>query len=270
MTTENYALGHPNASTTEFERVLGALSHSLSVKLIMSTGMVCCSEDDSIENVLEKNLKKGYSQFPVRKDGKIIGVLVRDGGQADSGPFVRDRMKPLSEGDMVAADLCIGSYLECSVTQPYHLVIQEDKIVGIVTKSDLLKLPVRVYIFTLLSHLETSMLEFIREKLSETDWIKALSPGRQKKLNCEWNRVQGKDLQIEKIYYTQWSDKRDIIKKLHLKGEPQRSFVSNLKDLEKLRNNIVHANEYLENPTHLLDMCRRSEHWIEYLEKNKL
>ena len=186
----------------------------------------------------------------------------------DSKALVGDQMRRLCEGDIVAADMPIGMYIERAAGQPFHLVIENDQIAGIVTRSDLLKLPVRLHLFTLLSHLETVMLQFIESNFSASDWMGALKKPRLDKVKERRNQDQKSDVDNSLIYYTEWADKRTIIHKL-AGLENKNAFERGLKDLERLRDPVMHANYYPRNAAQLLCLSQTAKRWIRHLSNKK-
>ena len=260
------AISSTNIGNRGWDEVLHALGKSLVVRLIMSRGLEECSANDSAEEVLRNPSHQEYSQLPVRRDGRIVGVLVRGPHPQNQRGPVCARMQPLREGDIVSADMAIGNFIERAAAQAFHLVVDDAEIVGIVTESDLLKLPVRLHLFTLLSHLETTMLDFIQSKYCENVWKKALSKGRLQKAEEERRKDQLANRNMDLVYYIQLRDKRDIICKLDGVKEGA-LFKQDLKDLEKLRNRVVHATDYPKEASQLRCATRKARRWIEDLNQ---
>ena len=264
MTLHEDTNGSGETGANKLEELLRSLQRSLVVRLIMSTPMEYCEVAQSVAEVLGDCSLEGYSQFPVRQDRKTVGVLVRTPYLSDSTALVGDEMRQLCEGDIVAADMPIRMYIERAADQPFHLVLEDDQIAGIVTRSDLLKLPVRLHLFTLLSHLETAMLQFITSKFSESDWMRSLNENRRIKVK----EYRKKDLEYgvdnSLIYYTQWTDKRTIIYKL-AGFENKNAFKKGLKNLERLRDPVMHANNYPRDAARLLCLSKTAEYWIKRL-----
>lgn len=87
-------------------------------------------------------------------------------------------MLPVAENLVVSADMPITRLIPKLGRSPYRLVLREDRIDGLVTQSDLLKLPVRLVLFGLITHLEQAMADVVAAKFSEDSWLSSLSPGR--------------------------------------------------------------------------------------------
>jgi len=85
------------------------------------------------------------------------------------------RRRPLDDSLLVSADAPLWDFLHTVHEQPYRLVVDKTKIAGIVTWSDLLKLPVLVLAFSLIAELERAMNERIKEKYGDGDkWIRII------------------------------------------------------------------------------------------------
>ena len=248
------------------EEVLAALERGLVVRLIMSTELNSCLVTDSAASVLRDPSRQEYSQFPVRQEERIVGVLLRNLSEqcTQLDVPVAELMRPLREGDIVAADTSIAAYIEHATRQPFHLVIDGHEIAGIVTKSDLLRHPVRLYLFNLLAHMETAMLGFIERNFGEPCWKNALTAKRLQKVEDRRNEDRLDDQSIDLVYYTQWADKRHIIWKL-AGWKDRNSFKKDLKELETLRDQVMHANKYPRQAAELHKACEKAQYWIKCL-----
>ena len=142
-------------------------------------------------------------------------------------------------------------------------VVEGNAIGGIVTRSDLLKLPVRLVLFAFLTHLEATMTSVIRTLCRHDSWENHLTPARAARLREELEKGTAKNVYADMLSFTQWCDKRDILADVlpeDVRGS-KRKFVSDLKNLEKLRDRVMHANEYLTDAQGLSEMVRCAEGW---------
>ena len=265
MSTQQDVSDTENMADQSLRSVLGALEQGLVVRLIMSKNIMDCTIYDEVGKILSDPSKRGYSQFPVRDKGKIVGILVRCESEAHPDAEVGHEMRGLSEGNLVAADMAISTYIEHETNQSFHLVVDNHGIAGIVTRSDLLKQPVRLHLFSLLSHLESAMVEYIKSRLpDEITWKGKLSPKRLCNAEKEQEEAKSKDQHLDLVYYLQWCDKRDIIRKL-VKWQDRNLFEKDLKKLEQLRNSVVHANSYASEIDELGTAIKKARYWIERL-----
>jgi hypothetical protein len=121
-----------------------------------------CSIDDErdVATLFADPEFKDFDQVPVRKDSSIIGVVTRE-----CEGSIKKCLQPLTEAMLIAAQEPLTQFISLMANRPpYRLVIRSGRITGIVTRSDLLKLPVRLFAFTLVTHLELLMTDIIRAK----------------------------------------------------------------------------------------------------------
>lgn len=161
---------------TSFEEVLAALEGSVCVDLIATYDLVTCAADDPLDHVREDQSKRKFDQIPVENDGRIVGVLERQqlARKSRSRRRAKDVMRRLGDSLLVASGTGVLSYIRLASRAPYHLVVKDHRIRGIVTPSDLLKLPVRVVLFTLITHLESSMADLIKRRFPCGCWQRYL------------------------------------------------------------------------------------------------
>ena len=140
----------------------------------------CCAPDASVADVRDHPDLSAFDYIPVKEDGQYLGVLHR----AEAAPegTVKDRMAPLHQRMLVAADMPILEFMDEMGHVPYGLVVEGTRIRGFVTPSDLLKLPVRVSVFALITHLEMVMAELITASLTTDEWLGLLTDGRRAKV----------------------------------------------------------------------------------------
>ena len=96
-----------------------------------------------------------------------------------------------------------------------RLVISGASIVGLVSLSDLQKLPVRAVLFALITGLEISMFEVIKKECpNDDDWKHHLSPGRRRKIDEEIGPSHPSEIFVDALLSTQFCDKADILQRI--------------------------------------------------------
>jgi predicted transcriptional regulator len=251
---------------TLLERVLESLESGLQVGLIASLELAACEASDRPGEVLSRSDWLSYSQLAVRDEGKIVGVLERSLANGHSGT-VREVMRPLSDEIIVEAATGILSYIPLAAERPYHLVVRGGRIDGIVTRSDLLSLPVRVVLFTFLTQLESAMASAIRKACPDGQWADFLKPERRKRIDARFEEGKRRDVYADRLNFSEWSDKREILASVlpaELLGSKTR-FHKELKELERLRDKVMHANDYLSDAGGLGTLVASAREWIRTL-----
>ncbi len=225
---------------SDLQTTMRGIETGLRVEHIATFALEACSPDDEAGSVLDHPSSSAFDQFPVRDDDRIVGVLERPALR--DARTVRDRMRPLADGMLVSAGDSLGTLLPLMAAMRYQIVVQHAKVAGLVTRSDLLKLPVRLYAFTMVTHLELLMTDLIDEDFAGTDgWMACLGPSRQAKVIEKLGRIGAARLDPPPLEFTEFCDKRDILRKHRgLKD----GFEKDLKEVEELRNSIAHAADY--------------------------
>jgi predicted transcriptional regulator len=247
-------------------RTLEGLALGVQVRHIATMPLQSCSASDPVMSVLEAEAWMGYSQIPVRDGDDICGVLERAGCKRDG--TARGAMRFLDESMLIAAGSPLIEFLDLAAGSAYRLVVDGGKVNGIVTRSDLQKLPVRVVVFTLVTNLELLMADVIRCRTAEPSaWKQYLTEGRRAKLEEKFDRLSGEDFDLDELTCTDFCDKRTILK-LMLEDLPE-GFNQDLKEIEELRNSVCHAGEYAQDRRQLmvfLDRFQRTRRWTGELQ----
>lgn len=172
-------------------------------------------------------------------------------------------------GDLIiSADAGILSYIEHANERPCRLVLSGSRLDGIVTMSDLQRLPVRPAIFLLITHLELLMSDWIRQRCqSEREWIEQLGNDRPKNIEKQWKKLQANDLAIDRLTATHFSDKYKLVMKLSSLEDPEES-ENELYRIKELRNRVAHAGDYAltqETARETIEVVGLTRKWIRLL-----
>lgn len=235
------------------------LHRGLTVGLISTPrdDLKTCSLDDSIADVV-MHTTENYDYLPVTAEegGRIVGLFHAVDFTDKSEGRVREHCRPQSEEHLIGADASILDFIRQADCRPCRLVVSGTGIVGLVTLSDLQKLPVRAALFALVAGLEISMAEAIeRSYPAPDDWLRHLSPSRRQKIREEIDKSKDRDGFVDELLFTQFCDKRDILTRLPCLSRRKKSLRDRLKRIEKLRNRLVHANDYAATPEEARNVC---------------
>lgn len=245
-----------------FELTMAGFEHAFQARHIATFGLSTCTPDEAIEDVFRRY--PAFDQIPVADQGHLIGTLERR--DTECCGFVREHLRPLSDSFLVAADEPLNRTLPllreaCS----YRLLLEGTRINGIVTRSDLLKLPVRLYAFSLVTHLELVMAEIIQRHRPDNTWWELLSESRRSKVEVKRQELATRRADPDLLELTDFCDKRDIMRKVLCPGN---GFEAQLKGVEEMRNAVAHAGSYATSSDELQQFLDRLEHarfWIDKL-----
>ncbi len=257
--------------------VLASIERGVTVTLIATfePELFCCQQDDRIHDILINCELKTFDYLPVRGEERIVGLLPLlqlRAEKIDHGQVV-DQMMPLDERHLISGDVGILTFIEQAEEQPCWLVFRGTKIDGIVTLSDLQKLPIRPALFLLITHLELLMGEVLRRRFQKSDeWMETLSSGRKTKVREKWDQLNEENLAIDLISASDFCDKRTA---LLASGSPMISRngdTKELKAIEKLRDSLAHSSDFAltqSNAFNTVSVVKSARRWVNHLQMNR-
>src|SRR5262249_55324712 len=103
---------------------------------------------DAVEPVAKAISRADQHRFdylPVRDsiEGPVVGLFARKSVGSDRTARVRDVMQPLSSANLIAIDAPLLQFVLSADTNPCRLILDDTEIRGLVTLSDIQRLPVR-------------------------------------------------------------------------------------------------------------------------------
>lgn len=255
----------PQGYAAAFDSTLQKLNSAFSVWDIATVNPVTIGSDAALEDFLEENHAEEYDYYPVSSEtGDIIGVVERKG--SDGSRRASESMKSLDNSILVSSGASLVSALTKLDSTGVLLVLHETKIAGILTKADAQKLPVRLYAFTLLTHLESLMASIILEKSAVSeDWLNLLSENRRANVLKKQADLKKEGMDPPLVECCEFCDKRDLVHKLLKLGK---KFKSDIEKVRELRDSIAHAATLI--PSHgefhkFIEKLELTLHWIKVL-----
>lgn len=167
------------SSTAYNTNLFDALQSGLTVNMIMTprADILTCKSTELIPDVLRRNPDR-FSYIPVDDHGRLIGLFHAERWFSKQAPNeqVGSYFEPLSEATLIGANAGIIEFVRRADEQPCQLVVSGSRIDGLVSLSDMQKLPVRAALFGLVTGMELTMSELIRRHFHDTkEWLSALS-----------------------------------------------------------------------------------------------
>jgi CBS domain-containing protein len=246
-----------------FQRTLDGLDKGIQVHHIASFDLECCSPQDTVKSVMERGEWLIFSQILVRDEGRAVGIIERTGAETDN--TVARQMRPLSDAMLISATAPLSEFLKICRCDTFRLVVDTTRIAGIVTVSDLQKLPVRLHTFARIAHLEMLMSEIITIRSSGKDDLWKHMIAARRILNAENYRAEYRrdNLDLPLIEYTDFGDKVKVISRL---VQELCSASTELKEVETLRHLTMHnrpVDASGQGVSTFLDRLSLAERWIE-------
>ncbi len=181
----------------------------------------------------------------VREDGFITGYLVVDElGEGPCGLFCH----PINEAKILSANAHLSELVLALDQVPYFFVTFLGEISGIVTRADLDDPPVRMWLFGLITLIEMRFLTLIERRFPGDGWQQHLSEKRIEKAASLQEERRRRKQDPALLDCLQFSDKAQIVirdeqLRAQIGFQSRRQAEQAIKNLEKLRNNLAHAQD---------------------------
>jgi len=185
----------------------------------------------------------------LRFDGYVVGYVLRD--ELAEGRCV-DYLRPIEDARLLDHEAPLHEALVRVAEQEFVFVRTLGEVGGIITRSDLGKPPVRMWIFGLLTVLESAFARHIRRRFPDEGWRSHLSSNRQRRAEHLQTERRRRKQSPDVIDCLQFSDKAQILFKNPGAREELgiRSWTAGkqlIKELEQLRNSLAHAQDIVES-----------------------
>src|SRR5262249_5841425 len=150
------------------------------------------------ENIPSDPKLQEFDHVPVTEGDEIVGVYDRESG----------RLRNLSETMLLAADSSLLSFVEKADHQRFALLVEDSHITGIVTLSDIQRLPVYCVLFSLLMAIEMLLMEWIRRCCRDHPgkWLDTLDAGAQNRVAAYWQQAQDKNVALDNLSCASFAD----------------------------------------------------------------
>jgi len=243
------------------------LSTGLRIEHITTFNLVTCHASAQVRRVLDDPDLSAFDFVPVRDDeGTVVGVL--DRSQAISGR-VDQAMATLPDSLVVSRRMGLTDFLSLMAKKHFALVEDEGTVTGIVTRSDLLKLPIRVLAFAHICQLELALGATIsRNYPHDSDaWTALLNRNRRTRILRQYRDLAQSRIDLSLVELSQLCDKRVVVARIL---DVPNGFEDELMHIEKYRNLIAHSSIFIQNNEDIgkfIKFLETTSKWIEYLDR---
>ncbi|MBI5572507.1 MAG: hypothetical protein HY914_21365 [Desulfomonile tiedjei] len=216
----------------------------------------------SASQIHEFMAARDYDVVGVRRQGQVVGYVNR---KDLTDGLLADHTIGFSESDLIdEADPLVEVFVSMRHS-PRLFVRMLGQVGGIVTRGDLQKAPVRMWLFGLTTLVEMQLLRIIRDNYPNECWRKCLSEKRLNAAEQVLAERRQRNEAIDVVDCLQFCDKRDIIlKNTELRKaigiESAKAGDRLLSDLERLRNSLAHAQDIVaDNLPRVVDLAEQAE-----------
>lgn len=188
---------------------------------------------------------QGFDVVGLRDDGFAVGYVCREDL---TGGACLDHLRYFGSNQVVGRDLPLRDTLMGLGEQPYLFVTSLGAVAGIITRADLQKPAVRMWLFGLITLVEHALEVMIRVRFPEGSWREHLSPARVERAEQFQAERQRRNESLNLVSCLALADKGKILFK-DAATRAQLGFASAsaareaLSNVEKLRNALAHAHD---------------------------
>jgi len=197
--------------------------------------------------VLAAMTRRAYKVAGVRCDGTICGYVRLE---ELAGGLCGDIRHPFGDQDVVSASTAFPELVMRLNDRPRLFVNLLGQVGGIVTKTDLQKPPVRMWLFGMITIIEMGLTRLIQATYPHGEWTQYLSDGRLQKAAALLEERRRRNHDLDLLDCLQFSDRGQIV----LRNEELRNLAGfrsrsrgeqTVKELEALRNNLAHSQDII-------------------------
>ncbi len=195
----------------------------------------------------ETMLRHDFDVAGVRRAGRVAAYVEQ--ASLTSGTC-GDHARPFERAEVVPASASLSDVVRGLAEVPRLFVKLLGVVGGIVTRNDLEKPPVRMWLFGMVTLIEMRLSRLVERYCPGESWHRFLSEARiQKARDLKAERAR-RDQHVSLLDCIQFSDKGQIVARNEeirrlTRFESRRSVEPVFKELERLRNDLAHSQEII-------------------------
>jgi hypothetical protein len=169
-----------------------------------------CSSDANATDIAEHLHARDFDVAGVKENpaGEEIGFVFRDSLKTG---IVRSHLQTMTSQHLISDATPLANLLSIFRTRERAFVLVGQHVRGIITRADLSKPPVRVYLFGLISLLDMHLTYWVSKLYPDGTWREAVSGPRLAKAEKLLADRQSRRQQTNLVDCLQFCDKRDLI-----------------------------------------------------------
>jgi len=169
----------------------------------------CPSTPNAIE-IAELLRDRDFDVAGVKEEssGEVIGFVFRDSLKTG---IVRSHLQKMTSEHLISDATPLANLLSIFKTRNHAFVLVGQYVRGIITRADLNKPPLRVYLFGLISLLEMHLTYWVTKSYPKDSWRERISVPRLAKAKKLLEDRQARGQQTDLVDCLQFCDKRDLI-----------------------------------------------------------
>ena len=206
--------------------------------------LLCCPANSRAEHAKEALKIREFDTAGVKETegGEIIGYVVTN--ELVEGE-VKEYLKKIEHSHLISDSAPIADIFAVFTKRDFSFVLYGKQIIGIITKADINKPPVRIYLFGIISLFEMHLNSWINHFYPSVSWESEVSEKRIKDAHDTYEQRKGNNQDLSLLECLQLCDKRDLLaKSKEFRNEfnfSRAKFDSFVKQVEKIRNELAHS-----------------------------
>lgn len=255
---------------TSFSELQEIFIENITAKYIYEPLACCQITDNPIE--VQRVLKQ--------RDFDTLGVVNETGskiGYIEGNKLGNDNIKKYVQKfklEIIISDSTpLAELFEILLNKEFVYILSKGAIEGIVTRADINKPIVRIYLFGLISLYELHLNYWIIKKYDQESWKQKLSPARIEMAEKIFEIRKGNNIQLSLLECIQFCDKREILKTtcdfMTEFDYKKKDFVKLLENVEIIRNELAHSQKSIIANLNWVDFVHSIKMMKEFLVKSE-
>jgi hypothetical protein len=181
----------------------------------------------------------------IRSEGRVVGY-VRE--EDLDGERCGEKMQRFRPGQVLSGDSTLTDLIQVLTRHSYCFVSVLDGVVGVITRDDMNKPTIRMWLFGIVTIIEMHLTQSIKTIHADDAWQSLLTRNRLDKALSLYNERRRRKRNCELLDCLQLSDKMHILLQdaeflTSLGFDTSKSGKRAAKELESLRNNLAHSQD---------------------------
>ncbi len=227
---------------TTFKELQNIFIDNITTKFIYEP-VYCCRLNDPGLEVRETLVLRDFDVIGViDENDNVIGYALRK--ELTNGSISKF-IRKIELGKMTADSTPILELMNILHINDYSFVLESNKVVGIVTRADINKPIVRIYIFGIISLFELHLNFWINEYYNNDSWKKLITEQRLEETIEIYKLRKGNNEELTLLECAQFSDKKEILSQTeNFRNQfdfSKGGFEKLLRSAESIRNELAHS-----------------------------
>jgi len=181
----------------------------------------------------------------IRINGRVQGFIEQ---ALIKGEVCGESMRHYTVDQVIKGTDSLSDVIHVLTRHDFCFVSVYGEVTAVITREDINKPQVRMWLFGLVTMIETALTQLIEKVYPENSWTEVLSAGRLQKTEMIFDERKRRNLHCKLIDCLQFSDKAGILitdkdSLIQMGFETSKQAKKVIKELESLRNHLAHSQD---------------------------